>query len=195
MKLRSTLFPLFITLLVLTPLAPDADARGRGGSSFSRGGVASGGAFSDRASAPREQREVQQVNRQANPGEHQDDRQEWEDDNREDWQEHTEERQEDRKDFVEDEHDDDWDHHHNDWDDNDGELAAGVIIGATIVGAAAAASSSTKTQVTYVTTLPCEATAVSDEGVSYYKCSSTWYQRGYAGSQVTYIQVPAPPGF
>ena len=194
MKLKSTIFLLFITPLVLAPLAPDANARGRRGGEFSRGGVASGGAFSDRAGASTEQREAAQVNRQASSGEHQNDRQQWEDDNREDWQENNEDRQEDRQDFVEDEHDD-WDHHHNDWDDDDGELAAGVIIGATVVGAAAAASSSRTTQVTYVTTLPCEATAVSVEGVSYYKCSSTWYQRGYAGSQITYIQVAAPPGF
>jgi len=193
MKLNSTIFLLLITPLVLAHLVPDADARGRRGGGFSRGGVASGGAFSDRTSAATKQRGGEQVNRQASPGEHQDDRQQWKDDNREDWQEHTEDRQEDRQDFVEDEHDD-WDHHHNDWDD-DGEFAAGVIIGATVVGAAAAASTPTTTQVTYVTTLPCEATAVSVEGVSYYKCSSSWYQRGYAGSQVTYIQVAAPPGF
>ena len=30
---------------------------------------------------------------------------------------------------------------------------------------------------------------------SYYKCGASWYQRGYSGSQVTYIQVAAPPGF
>ena len=63
-----------------------------------------------------------------------------------------------------------------------------------MVGAAAAASNAGN-HVTYVTTLPCDATSVSVEGVSYYKCESSWYQRGYSGSQVTYIQVSAPPGF
>ena len=62
-----------------------------------------------------------------------------------------------------------------------------------VVGAAAAASRST--EVVYVSTLPCDATAVSVSGASYYKCGSTWYQRGYSGSQVTYYQVAPPPGF
>jgi hypothetical protein len=106
---------------------------------------------------------------------------------REDRQDAAKDRQEDRQDFVEDEYDD-----YNDcWDDDDGEFLAGAIVGGVIVGAAVSASSST----TYVTTLPCTATAVVVNDISYYNCSSAWYQRGYAGSQVIYIAVAAPPGY
>jgi len=95
---------------------------------------------------------------------------------------------EDRQDFVEDNYDD-WDHHGH-WDDHhDGEVLAGVLIGAAIVGAAAS------TTTTYITTLPCSVTAVIVNGVSYYNCSSTWYQRGFAGSQVTYVVGGPPPGY
>jgi hypothetical protein len=68
------------------------------------------------------------------------------------------------------------------------------VVGAAVVGVAVAASTPAPTT-TYVTTLPCAATAVSVEGVSYYKCGDSWYTRGYAGSQVTYLAVPPPAGF
>ena len=48
---------------------------------------------------------------------------------------------------------------------------------------------------TYITTLPCQVNAVVVNGASYYNCSSTWYQRSYAGSQVTYITAGPPPGY
>jgi hypothetical protein len=93
---------------------------------------------------------------------------------------------EDRQDFAED----NWDDHHHGYYDNDGEVLAGVLIGAAVVGAAA---STTTTY--YITVLPCSAPAVIVNGVSYYNCSSSWYQRGYAGSQVTYVIGGPPPGY
>ena len=212
MNMRWILTLVFSSSLIVPFISPDADARGGRGGGFSRGGAASGGGFSGGAGRVNRQAGSREVQRQAGSREvhrqggseqrqgnsqdwrddNREDRQDWKDDNREDRQDYGRELQDDRQDFIEDELDDNWDHHHNDWDD--GDFAAGVIVGGVMVGAAAAASRSVN-QVTYVTTLPCQATAVSVDGVSYYKCSSIWYQRGYAGSQVTFIEVAAPPGF
>ena len=116
----------------------------------------------------------------------QEDRQEWRDHNREDRQQAIKDRQEDRQDFIEDNayghH-----HYHNDWyDDN---VVVGVVVG-TAAGVAAAAAPTT----TYVTTLPCQTIAIVANGISYYQCGDTWYQRSYAGSQITYMVTTAPPG-
>jgi hypothetical protein len=204
MKMRWIFTFLMVSSLTVPFVATDADARGGRGGGFSRGGVASGGGFSGGSARQNRQSSGREVNRQEASGQHQGNREDWSNDNREDrrdfkegnredWQDYGEDRQDDRQDFIDDELDDNWDHHNNHWDD-DGDFAAGVIVGGVMVGAAAAASYNVN-QVTYVTALPCQATAVSIEGVSYYKCSSVWYQRGYAGSQVTFIQVAAPPGF
>jgi hypothetical protein len=32
-------------------------------------------------------------------------------------------------------------------------------------------------------------------GVTYYQCGSTWYQRGYQSGTVVYIVGAPPPGF
>jgi hypothetical protein len=106
----------------------------------------------------------------------QEDRQEWKDQNREDIQDERRDRQEDRQDFIEDEHDDYWDDRNSFY-----------------VGAAVGASAARTTP--YIPTLPCTTTAVVVNGVSYYSCTSTWYQRSYSGSQVTYIVTTAPPGY
>ena len=101
---------------------------------------------------------------------------------KEKWQEKKEERQEkrqeaikklqeNRQDFIEDRYDDHWDSHHG---------FAAVGVAATTV---------------YIVNLPCTTTAVVVDDVSYYKCSSTWYKRGYSGSQVVYVAVDAPPGY
>lgn len=185
---------LLVATVALVFVVTEADSRGaRHSGGYSRAGVASSGSFSARADRRSRQQADRQAGRQTSQGDQQDDRQQWKDEDREDKQDYIEDRQEDRQDFVDD-HDDHWDNHHNDWDDDDGEFLAGAIVGATVVGVAAAASTPEPTTV-YVTTLPCEATAVSVEGVSYYKCGDSWYTRGYAGSQVTYLSVPPPPGF
>jgi hypothetical protein len=197
---------LFTAIFFVTELGArglGGGGRGGGGGGFSRAGVASGAGFSarsgQRASQPMQRQNVgagSQGNRQEMAGtrkatpqgsreegrgsQNQDDRQDWADSSREDRQQAAKDRQEDRQDFVADE-----------LDDDDGEFLAGAIVGGVIVGAAASASSST----TYVATLPCTAAAVVVNGISYYNCSSAWYQRGYSGSQVTYIAVAAPPGY
>ena len=203
MKLSTPLATFLVATVTLAFIAVEADSRGRGGG-YSRAGVASGGSFSARASERSGQQANRQATRQTNQGDLQDDRQQWKDEDREDKQDFAEDRQEDRQEFTEDrqedrqdfaeDNDDHWDNHHDDWDDDDGEFLAGAIVGATVVGVAAAASTPEPTAV-YVTTLPCDATAVSVEGVSYYKCGDSWYTRGYAGSQVTYLSVPPPAGF
>lgn len=79
-----------------------------------------------------------------------------------------------------DDHDDDW-----------GYALAGAAIGATagyIAGAATAAP-------TYVTVLPCSPSMVTASGVSYYGCGGTWYNRTYVNGAVSYVVVPAPPGY
>jgi hypothetical protein len=194
MKLNTHLATFLVATVTLAFIAVEADARGRGGvGGYSRAGVASGGSFSARAGERSSQQAGRQTERQTDQGDLQDDRQQWKDDNREDKQDSSEDRQEERQDFVED-NDDHWDNHRDDWDDDDGEFLAGAIVGATVVGVAAAASTPAPTTV-YVTTLPCDATAVAVDGVSYYKCGDSWYTRGYAGSQITYLSVPPPAGF
>jgi len=219
MNMKSSAVVCGVALFMAIFFAAEVNARGRGGGGggfsgggggFSRAGVASGGGFSAR-SGQRAQRPVQRQsvstgssgNRQETAGarqaglqdkqveargtQNQDDRQDWADSSREDRQAAAKDRQDDRQDFVEDERDDYYDR----WDDNDGEFLAGAIVGGAVVGTAVAASTPT----TYVTILPCTTTAVVVNGVSYYNCSSAWYQRGYAGSQVTYVTVAAPPGY
>jgi len=62
-----------------------------------------------------------------------------------------------------------------------------------VVGAAAVAA--TRPATTYVTVLPCTATVVIVNGVSYYQCGASWYSRGYVGGSVTYIVASPPPGY
>ena len=179
--------------------------RGGGGRSFSRSGPASHGGFSssartqpsrqvnrpsqgqvarpsqgqvpsgDRSAQRQEQANTRQSNRE-DGGKSQEDRQEWRDQSREDRQEAAKDRQEDRQDFVDDQHDDYWDDYNRYYG-----YRGGVYVGTTV-------------STVYITTLPCTTTAVVVNGVTYYNCSSTWYQRGYSGSSVTYVTVKAPPG-
>jgi hypothetical protein len=114
-----------------------------------------------------------------------DDRQEHQSDMREGSQDARKDRMDDRQEFADDHYDD---YHHHGYYDNDGAVLAGVIVGAAIVGAATASTG-------YVTVLPCSAPAIIVDGVSYYNCSSTWYQRGYAGGQVSYVVGGPPPGY
>ena len=199
MKLNTYLTSLIAAGLAFVLMVPEVDSRGlRGG--YSRNGVASGGSFSSRKVDRSEQRaggqaerQYDQDDRQDHVDERQQDRQDFAEDRQDDREEFADDRQEDREDFVDD-RDDDWDDRHDDWDDDDHELLAGAVVGATVVGVAAAATRPATTT-NYVTTLPCEATVVSVEGVSYYKCADNWYTRAYAGSQVTYLSVPPPAGF
>ncbi len=142
------------------------------------------------------------------------DRQQWRDEHREDIQQEigkrqedrqnfAKDRQEDRQEFAEDMHHDHWDDHHDHWDDDDGEFAAGAIVGGMVgvaVGAAAASTSSSNTthvyhETTYVPTLPCTPQQTVVNGVTYYRCGNDWFQRSFIGNQVTYIVVPPPAGY
>jgi hypothetical protein len=42
-------------------------------------------------------------------------------------------------------------------------------------------------------TLNCATTKTVVNGVTYYGCGGTWYNRRYSGGQVTYIVVNPPP--
>jgi hypothetical protein len=200
MTVDTRLAALVVAVVTVFFLVAQADSRGLRGGGYSRHGIASGGSISARTADRPASRNTAQAERERDQGDRQDhvderqqDRQDFAEDRQEDREDFAEDRQEDREDLI-DEHDDDWDDRHDDWDDDDGELLAGAIVGATVVGVAAAATRPESTT-TYVTTLPCEATAVAVEGVSYYKCGDDWFTRAYAGSEVTYLSVPAPPGF
>lgn len=80
-----------------------------------------------------------------------------------------------------------WDHHHGHWD-NAGAFVAGAVVGGAVVAA-------TTPNVTYITTLPCTVAPVLVSSINYYRCGSTWYQRGYSGDNVNYVIVNAPPGY
>ncbi|MBW2398406.1 MAG: hypothetical protein JRG80_03940 [Deltaproteobacteria bacterium] len=43
--------------------------------------------------------------------------------------------------------------------------------------------------------LSCASRTVVVNGISYYGCGSTWYNRAYAGGAVSYVVVAAPPGY
>ena len=190
LKSNAVIFAIALVLTVFF-VAELVEARGRGGGgrgggggrSFSHSGVAGGGGFShnrQHVSNPR----TRPVSRDHQRGQDRDrdDIQEARDDR----QEARKDRQEDRQDFIEDEHDDYWDDHRYGHGYGYGYGSSTVIV----VGGAAAAAGTT-----YRTTLPCRTSAVVVNGVSYYNCSSTWYQRGYAGDQVSYIAVDSPAGY
>ena len=43
--------------------------------------------------------------------------------------------------------------------------------------------------------LNCARTTVIVNGVTYYRCGTTWYNPAYQGGSVTYVIVTAPPGY
>ncbi len=191
--------------------------RGGGGRSFSRSGIASGGGFSSRSrqrmSQPRtsKPRSDHRMNKQGSGGGARDSRikdqrmsnsdnvnrdqrqqqrqQNREDrpDNQEDRQEARKERQEDRQDFIDDQHDDYWDDHYG--------YGYGYGYGPSYSSVSVVVVGGAETEATYVTTLPCSASAVVVNSVTYYNCSSNWYQRSYSGSEITYMVVQAPQGY
>jgi hypothetical protein len=73
--------------------------------------------------------------------------------------------------------------HYYDYDEANMWLAAGMVfvVGATLTVAA-------------VQSLPCEMTAVSVQGVTYYRCGSSWYQRAFTNGEVTYVVINPPAG-
>jgi hypothetical protein len=73
----------------------------------------------------------------------------------------------------------DWDRHHYH------PVARGVAVGTAAAVTAAAIGS-------VVYSLPSGCGYRTINGVRYYECGGTWYEQRYAGSQLTYIVVPAP---
>ena len=208
---KSNLFILVAAILAVILCSGELQARrggggNRSGRSFSRSGFARSGSMSGRTRPQtRPAAKPQPRNRKATNGSQQnrqklqdrksntrdqpdhkysqEDRQEWREDNREDRQQAIKDRQEDRQDFIEDELDDHY--YHNHWYGNP--VAVGVVVGTTAAAAAPPPA-------TYVTTLPCKTVAIVANGISYYNCGDTWYQRSYAGSQITYMVTSPPPG-
>ncbi|MDB4433493.1 hypothetical protein N9166_02020 [bacterium] len=88
-------------------------------------------------------------------------------------------RWDDRQDFREDVYDDHhgWHGHHGFYDD-----AWKYALGATLTVATFRA-------------LTCATQTFVVNGVTFYNCGPTWYNRAYAGGSVTYVVVNAPAGY
>jgi hypothetical protein len=102
---------------------------------------------------------------------------------REERRENKEERREERRDRrddvrheIRDEREDYWDDVHDDHEDwYDDHYGHGTV--------------------RVYTSLPCTGEAVVVDGVTYYRCSSTWYTRTFSRGDVTYAVVDAPAGY
>jgi hypothetical protein len=77
--------------------------------------------------------------------------------------------------------------YHYHWDDRWGWGFAAGAASALTIGAVLSASD--------FADQPCTPTTVVVEGVTYYRCDSTWYTRAYQGGDVTYVVVGPPPGY
>lgn len=108
-------------------------------------------------------------------------------------QEYGQELQEERQKYAKEAREDWQDYNDNDDWDNWGAVAAGtaVAVGAYAVGRASATPTTT-----YVVDAPCDPlTPVHVNGVSYYRCGSSWYTRSYVGGDIVYSLSAPPPGF
>jgi hypothetical protein len=130
--------------------------------------------------------------------------------NREDWQQHADAAREDRQkyqknaredwqDFAEESgayyyggypgyyghygyHVVDYDEDYNDW----GVALAGFAVGTALTSAAFSSMQNNTA---------CTLSEVTVNGVRYFKCGSTWYNRVIDGTNVNYVIVSAPPGY
>ena len=70
-----------------------------------------------------------------------------------------------------------------------------VGVGAVVAGPAGVASPATGPRAygTAVAALPCDASSMSVNGITYYQCDSTWFTRSYVDGNVAYV-VTNPPG-
>ena len=66
--------------------------------------------------------------------------------------------------------------------------------GAAFTVAVVAASAAQPTTYVTVATLPCSATLMSANGVTYYSCGSTYYTQSYSGGSLVYVQTAPPLG-
>ena len=132
-----------------------------------------------------DQRQDRQQNREQSLG----DRQENRNERREDRRDYRDEVRDDRQDFLEDRYDD-WDDDH--WGDGDWDGGELLVAGAVVAGAVAIGTAFTYD---YVYSQPCTVYEIEVSGVLYYQCGTTWYNRAYAGSSVSYVVVNPPPGY
>jgi len=114
-------------------------------------------------------RDSRQSDRQDKQGDRQDDR----GDRQEDRQDHADDAREDRQDFYDENRYGAGEFYDDRWK---------FAVGATVTAATFAA-------------LTCAAQSVYVDGVTYYNCGPTWYNRTYAGGGTSYVVVDAPPGY
>lgn len=169
---------LFVTGIFFVTTVDARGHRGGGGKSFSRGGAAAGGGFSNRSSSrasvkarpSAQQRPAARPPAARPPG-----------------------KRPGGGNINIDKNiniNNNWDSHHG----RHGHYnSAGVFIAGAIVGGAVVAAATPN--VTYISTLPCSVAPLLVSSINYYRCGSTWYQRGYSGDNVTYVIVNAPPGY
>ncbi|MGH8755483.1 MAG: hypothetical protein ACREU0_06615 [Burkholderiales bacterium] len=62
-------------------------------------------------------------------------------------------------------------------------------------GAAGAAGVGAAARTTPVVVLPCSATVMTINGVTYYRCGTTYYTQSYSGGSVVYVPSAPPPGY
>ena len=67
-------------------------------------------------------------------------------------------------------------HEHNEWHEDRWKFAVGTALAISAFRA-----------------LSCATSTVVMDGVTYYRCGSTWYNRAYSGGNVTYVVVIPPP--
>ena len=72
--------------------------------------------------------------------------------------------------------------------------AGGGAAGAAGVGDAARWDNAAA-RTTAVVVLPCSATVITVNGVTYYSCGTTYYTQSYSGGSVVYVPSAPPPGY
>jgi hypothetical protein len=130
------------------------------------------GSRSDRQGNRTDTRGDRQDNRSDNQGDRQDNRNDrWDD---------RSDRMDDRQDFRQEAYDDHhgWGHGHHEFYDDAWKYAVGASLTAATFRA-----------------LTCASRTVVVNGVSYYNCGPTWYNRAYSGGSTTYVVVNAPAGY
>jgi hypothetical protein len=130
-----------------------------------------------------------QKDRADNRGDLQDNRQDWKDQDREDRQDYRDdarkEVQQNREDVRKEMKKYNNEYHeynewkeHNEWYDDRWKRALGYSMTSAAFHA-----------------MTCSMTSVMVQGMTYYGCGSSWYNRSYSGGNVTYVVVNTPPGY
>jgi len=129
--------------------------------------------------------------------------------NREDWQNHREDMQKDRQ-KQQDKSREDWqewgDKHHDDWDEVDWDEVEGIVVigddelewdsADFLMFSLGTALTVSAFQSLYTGSDPaCTMTSVLVNDQEYYRCGPSWYVKGFANGEVTYVVVTPPPGY